>query len=224
MRLDEFLKAEYENFRNQVIGDPTSGSGSGGGSGTGSGSGSGTGAAYDPCAPGNSDATGVCKVLGKAEGGKGSYTERNDDTGASGRYQFKNDTWNEEAVKAGLANNASEAQALWDECSISDSARCMEVQDKMCEQYVKTISNFLQRNGLPTTLTRDMYIAWNQGPTGAKLILEADKNNTNVTSHTVIKGMLDQGFNKTHTTNGREFMTQLDGYLRGQGLDPTAPV
>jgi hypothetical protein len=166
---------------------------------------------YDPCnLDGSSDETATCHTLGKIESG-GKYTAKNPDTSASGRYQFTKKTGKYVMQKAGLASNSSEAQALWDECAKSSSAKCKGVQDKMCHWYSNSIKSQLKKKGVPLTVA-NMYFAWNQGVGGMAIINDA--GNGEVTDPSIRNKMAKQAWNKQNTTyNGKEFIDRMNKWV-----------
>lgn len=189
-------------------------------SGSGSASTSGSGV-FDPCELGDGtpvEVSEACNSLAKVEG-NGSYTQQHgpDFSQAAGRYQFVGSTAVEQIIKLGKASNTAQAREIWTRCRTSNSPGCKVLQDEMCNQYSKSLMKSLENYGIPVT-NRNLYLAWNQGVGGAKVILEAAKNNTNVTNPEVASNMTNQAWVKS--THAVTFLRGMEGFMRTRGVDP----
>ena len=214
----EMFKTKKKEIQNLdiIISASKSGSGS---KPKGSKSGSGSSSTSDPCAIGDGtpvDASELCNKIAKIEG-NGTYTQQNAArfSAAAGRYQFMGATATGVIKQMGKASNDAQARALWSKCRTSNSQECKSLQDQMCNYYANQLRNQLKKYGIKPTM-RNMYLAWNQGAYGAKLILEAAKNGTNVTHSKVAHNMHNQAWTKT--SNGQAFLAGMENYMRKRGV------
>jgi len=171
----------------------------------------------DPCNQDPIDATAACNAFAKAEG-DGSYNQRRSGSDVYGRYQFDNSTGVAEAVKARPELGAVGARDLWNGCMGKITTECKKLQDDMCRNYSGTIINELKNKGISPTPS-NMYLAWNQGATGASQILAA--GNGEVANSTRRYNMSQQAWNKPPryetTYNGAEFISRMNKYLAEKG-------
>ncbi len=173
---------------------------------------------YDPCAPG-ADITDVCQMLSSAEG-SGSYTQQYSSTGAAGRYQFTTKTAVEQI---GILKGVSPASAssLWAKCRTSASPECKQLQDDMCMQYSTSQAKSITNAGYPTSTT-NRYLAWNQGAGGFRVIMESYKTGIPVSKEknpVVYATMHSKQAWDTSSADGKTFVNNMQGYLRGQGVN-----
>jgi len=163
------------------------------------------------------EASSVCNTLAKSEG-NGTYTQKNAKTSAAGRYQIITSTAVDLIRKIGAANTESEAKNLWFNCRQSTTTDCKKLQDKMCNNYSSSIIKQLKTKNIESTV-ENVYLAWNQGPGGAAIIINAMKNGTEVTNKEVLKNMHNQAW--SFSPDGRTFYANMQSYLRKKGVIKT---
>jgi hypothetical protein len=117
----------------------------------------------------------------------------------------------------GQASSNREAVKKWTKCRTSSLPECKKLQDDMCASYSNYIQKALKRRGIPVT-PRNMYLAWNQGPGGAAIILKAADNNEEVTHPKIAGHMKNQAWNKT--ANAKDFLKGLEEHMHKKGVAP----
>jgi len=158
-----------------------------------------------------------CNLMATGEG-SGGYDAQNDKTTAAGRYQFVDKTAAYTLTGMGRASSTEEALELWSNCKNSTEPECKQLQDEMCNWYFNdTLSQMSHYGVAPTKF--NMYLAWNQGAMGASKIIEAAKNNEQVTDETVKRNMRGQQFfsgDESNNYDGQLFLDEMESYLERQ--------
>ncbi len=175
----------------------------------------------DECDEIPSDPIDLCKRLAQVEG-SGSYTQdTNGSTGASGRYQINQTTAVHLMSTSNMVSSKSAGVALWQECRNSSSAKCVALQDSLCNIYATQLSKGLTGD---TNQFRYLYLKWNMGPTGAKEILDAYPGR--VTNPARISNMNNQAWMVGNPGNGDtvDYLKRMDAYIEKRGITSTASL
>lgn len=133
------------------------------------------------------------------------YEALNSGSGAKGAYQFVPSTADAIQKQIGTYGSAD--------------AWSPENQDKMCAYYEDQIIQSLQRNNIPITL-RNVYLSWQQGPTGAREILNALSNGTPVSdarARNMASNMHYQEYSGVES-----YIEDYDRFMIEKGVDPYA--
>jgi hypothetical protein len=164
------------------------------------------------------EASEVCNRISVAEG-NGTYTQKNKNTSAAGRYQFVTGTAASVIQKIGAASNEAAAKNIWYNCRQSSTEDCKKLQDKMCNHYSSQIIKQLKRYNIEPTV-ENIYLAWNQGAGGAKLIWQSIKTGQPVTNKNVLKNMKGQAWK--FSSDGRTYYQNMVNYLKKKKVNLTS--
>jgi hypothetical protein len=84
----------------------------------------------------------------------------------------------------------------------------------MCNYYSEQLARSLKNYGIEPT-AENLYLAWNQGAGGAKLIINSAKTGQPVTNTKVLKNMHGQAWK--FSADGATFYNNMVGYMKRQG-------
>jgi hypothetical protein len=87
----------------------------------------------------------------------------------------------------------------------------------MCNHYAQTIIKSLKKAGIEPTV-ENVYMGWNQGPSGVVTIWKSIKTGQPVTDPEVLKGMRNQGPGIPFSSDGRTFYNNTKHFIETTGI------